>query len=62
MDIPEIKRLPRLAANFEEQCQETKRAGRTNPFGCAIAQEKCQFVSGHEGDHITATGRRWKSR
>jgi len=58
----EIKKLPRLAASFDEQCQETKRARVPGNDGCAIAQEKCQFVADHEGDHITATGKRWKSK
>jgi hypothetical protein len=58
----EIKRLPRLAASFDEQCQETTRARGGKQDGCAIAQEKCQFVANHEGDHITARGKRWKSR
>jgi len=62
VDSLEIKKLPRLASNFDEQCQETKRARVPGFDKCGIAQEKCQFVAEHEGDHITATGRRWKSK
>lgn len=56
----EIKAIPRLASSMDEQCQETRRARGPARDGCAIAQERCQFVAEHEGDHVTAKGKRWK--
>jgi hypothetical protein len=59
MKAIEIKRLPKLAQNMDEQCQEFL---KTVLSGVGPVQETCQFVADHKGDHITSKGRRWKNR